>query len=111
MKFYLISENQIPLEDYHINIPCNFNILQQPRSWIINLTNDEYADLSEKTSFLNYVEWKVIDYENPLFQFLLTKHIFDVLYINELDGEEYGINTFELSEYDLMYMKLMGWVQ
>ena len=60
--------------------------------------------------FYDYNEHEKRSFYIPHWEFLKTKHTFIKKTTNEYNVE-LGINYFELSEDDLMYMKLMDWIK
>ena len=105
MKFYMIDKDGIEPKDYHIIIPCNYTQNYVYMSWLVNLTDEELKFIPNITGFINFKNWEIIHgNEMPLYEFLLTKHKFNILGRNW--KEDVGINIFDFDEYDLMYLKL-----
>ena len=111
-KFFIVDITSIHLykTTNYIIIPFNFSIyLMQYYTWLVNLNNNEYTE-KELYETNNYQKWYHRDTNKEMHEFLKSKHTFiktGIFYI----GDEKGINIFEFNEYDLMYMKLMGWVE
>ena len=111
MKFYLIRKEVIVPKNYHIIIPCNYIQNYVPMSWLINITNEKLKECDPYTYiFSNFQHWEINhEIEIPIWAFLKPKHTF-ITTGNFANGDEKGCNEFELNEYDLMYIKLMGWM-
>ena len=110
MKFYIVDKNAIKPKEHHIIIPINYDIVESNYySWLINLTDDEFENLDhysyEYVEFANNKNWIPVELEVPLWNFLKTKHTFEIIEIGHWD--DYGINSFELSDDDIMYIKLL----
>ena len=104
MKFYSIYSNVIETKDHHIKISY----------WafeLINLDAFEFEKHKNNLYLANFQIWRAnsIGPDIELYEFLKTKHTFIGVGIYRF-GCEMGINTFELNEYDLMYIRLMGWL-
>ena len=103
MKFYMIEKNAIKPKLHHKIIEI-FSLL------VINLSNDELSQISSwKYEFKNFKDWSPSS-NFHCYSYLNSKHLF-VKTGNYDNGTEKGINSFELNEYDLMYMKLMDWIK
>ena len=102
MKFYMIKKESIKLQDYHINV----SII--PFVWLINLTENELHKIPVwQHQLKNFKYWDVDEID--WYEFLKPKHAL-FTYNSRIDSY-FGLNVFNLNEYDLMYMKLMGWIQ
>ena len=111
-KFYLITKDALDPKDHHTIIPIVYNYDETDYlCWLINLSKDELYGL-EYDNYYQYhkfasARWKPYHkHEIPLWNFLKTKHSFEVINKNS-NKAEFGINSFDLDEYDLMYMKLL----
>ena len=107
-KFYFVIIDSIDPKNYR---KYNFKYQHSYKfyHWLIELNNFE-EDLIFQT-YQNYRlgNFKVWDQycDKDIFSFLIPKHT----YINRVGTNFNGINYFELSDEDIMYMKLMGWVR
>ena len=114
MKFYLIAAYAIVPKDHHIIIPFlvifPFHNIDSAncKYWIINLTDEELEYIDPwYYQYTNFKYWET-DHANEmhLWNFLKTKNTFE-LTGHFSDGDESGINSFDLNKYDLMYLKLL----
>ena len=109
-KFYLIEKDAIVPKDHHIIIPFCFFSFDRSKYWywIINLREKELKEITPLPYMrTNIQSWDVncYDWEFPIFDFLKTKQSFiktDICF-----GIVNGINSFDLNENDLMYIKLL----
>ena len=112
MKFYIVYKNALETKDNHIAIPFDYNKDRKDYyAWLINLTQKELNRI-EKYYYesINFHDWFLHnDFEIEFWNFLKTKNTF--IKTGSYDSKEYGINCFELSSEDLMYMKLMDWIK
>ena len=109
MKFYLTYFELIKPKKNHVCIPLDYNFDRSKYfSTLINLNYNELKYISIIESNFQDLE-PTKDFEIPIWDFLKTKHTFEEKKLP--DGEPLGINSFELNEYDLMYMKLMDWIE
>ena len=129
MKFYLVHKNAIiepltmciyseerqkeiysrclEIKDNHIVIS-----LKPRRNILINLSDEKLQEIKRVfVEEINFKKWER-DFLNcneiDKYKFLISKHNFVETYRH--DGFIIGLNIFELSNDDLMYMKLMGWL-
>ena len=109
MKFYSIVKEILKPKEHHIVIPINYSDDgSEYYSWLINLSEKELQDLESfyyVTLNFRYCEPRV-GFEVPLWDFLKSKHTF-IKSKNFSDGLIIGINSFDLDENDLMYIKLL----
>ena len=112
MKFYIIDRDAIEPKEHHIIFPFDFIDEIEYCSWLINLSYEEIKELEPCYYECRYfLKWgKPYDFEIDLWDFLKTKHTF-IKRGNYLGGDEKGINIFELSNEDIIYMKLMDWIK
>lgn len=104
-KFHLIAKDVMVPDKHHIVIPFGTYLL-------INLTDEELQNNGlNNIVYPNLRYWSQINRNHDKFKFLISKHIYiNVIYtVYIILGGDKGINIFELDEYDLMYIKLMGW--
>ena len=108
MKFYLILDDPNDLETYEFFI-IDYFVEVDIYCILVKLDENELKDydLSELADFQQWIS--VNETEKQLYDFLKSKHKF---IFKEGHGIiSYGINCFELSNEDLMYMKLMDWLE
>ena len=110
MKFYMIIKNTITPKDHQVVIPFDYNRSgSEYYSCLINLADKEFSKIKHSimalSNFQELVPTNDIDIE--YWDFLKSKHTFTKKKIYR----DYGFNSFDLSNEDIMYMKLMGWIQ
>ena len=108
MKFYIIDRDVLEPKEHHIIFPFDFINEIDYCSWLINLTENELNEIRKsKKEILHFLQWNCINsFEVPLWNFLKTK--FSFIKTKEYsNGAIIGINSFDLSEYDLMYIRLL----
>ena len=109
MKFYIISKDSIKLSNNHIVIPTDYNDNKIFNGWIINLTDDELHNLWYGYIYSeNFLRWSYYKENISLYNFLKTKHNFKTISYRNIF---FTTNYFDLDEHDLMYMRLMDWIQ
>ena len=106
MKFYITSFGMMNNNKYK-NYKCNFYngyyFFHMNYDELINQNLYPYKDYNMKY----WIGWK----NSPtVWKFLESKHLFFKIKTITSNGMDFGINTFDLSEYDIMYMKLMDWI-
>ena len=75
---------------------------------LISLTDDQIKNIDINTNEFGMPYQLIMDV--ALYNFLISRHIF-IKSVNCLNNAKKGINIFEFSDEDLMYMKLMGWLE
>ena len=108
MKFYMIDAGIIKPKTHHKIFVFNFYILRMKfTSWIINLSEDELHKLNYTDFIEKYFPSIKVENNFELFEFLKTKHTFEAIG-QFYYGDTKKINSFELDENDLMYIKLLS---
>ena len=108
MKFYEIVRGIIKPKEHHIIFPFHYNGDRTDYLfWLINLTDEELNGIETYYyETINFQErFPKNDFEVPLWNFLKLKHTFNIT--GNYSDEPLGITSFELSEYDIMYLKLL----
>ena len=103
-KFYLGNDDLMRIDTQR-------KIFQFDNYWLANLTYEEIKVLTGLSFMflesINFRYWEAKnDYENIIFEFLRRHHHFELIdYLP--DKSEFGLNSFDLDEKSLMYIRLM----
>ena len=106
MKYYSYLIEYI-VKDHH-TVFTFFGKKDNATIWfdIINLTDSELKEINPKFyEDIDFKNWKIY-FETDLWNFLSPKHTF--IKTGNYSGDvEYGINRFEFTDKDIMYLKLL----
>lgn len=109
MKFYLIEKDSIVIKNHHKFIGLHYESFTEYSHLIINLTNEElkelYSSYSSLYDYFHFKHWRPHNFSVSLWEFLITKHAYNIPEC--WNGINFGINSFYLDEYDIMYIKLL----
>ena len=105
MMFYITSSKR---KENYKSYKCKFY-------YDYNMINITYAKLSERRDFSLFKDhnlkfWEGWEKNPSVWDFLKIKHVY--IYVgNYIDWKKGYLNAFDLSDDDLMYMKLMDWIE
>ena len=115
MRYYFIMSNTILRDDLDI-ISLGLTTDRTYFTWLMNFSDYDLKELNYRYYMFSDLKEYVLakpdcfispEIDIPMWNFLKERHTF----IKSNNNEDYGINRFELDENDLMYMKLMDWIE